>query len=331
MNFYVYGDIIKLESLTEKDMKTQFIVHPDEISKNLIDELVQNNVDCLGIHPVGGKDAYKTLEDLVLMLKTPEFRTLLDYAKERGLQIEYELHSIGYLMPKSLFSTHPEYFRVNKNGERSADYNFCVSNSKAMEIVCNNAVTLAKSLYNSSPNYYFWIDDGSDVFCSCEKCRNISPSDQTLMVTNAIAAAVRKEIPSAQFAYLAYMDTISLPTIKKEDGIFLEYAPFSKYTAKGDNAPDLIRQEQLSIAPLISYFGKDTAKVLEYWFDNSLFSGWKKPPKKFTLNYNQMKQDVHLYKEQGFNYISTFGCYLSEDYKSLYGAPDLSPMKNLIK
>ena len=63
-------------------MKTQFIVHPDEISKNLIDELVQNNVDCLGIHPVGGKDAYKTLEDLVLMLKTPEFRTLLDYAKD---------------------------------------------------------------------------------------------------------------------------------------------------------------------------------------------------------------------------------------------------------
>ena len=312
-------------------MKTQFIVHPDEVSKDLIDELVKNNVDCLGIHPVGGNDAYKSLADLVLLLETPNFRTLLDYAKERGLQIEYELHSIGYLMPRALYSTHPEYFRMNKNGERTSDYNFCVSNSKAMEIVCNNAVALAKSLYNSSQNFYFWVDDGWDVFCSCEQCKNISPSDQALMITNAISSAVRKEIPSARFAYLAYMDTMSLPTIKKEDGVFLEYAPFAKYTTKGENADNLIKLEQLSIAPLISYFGKDTAKVLEYWFDNSLFSGWKKPPKKFTLNYDQMERDVNFYKEQGFNYVSTFGCYLGKDYSDLYSKPDLSPMKTLIK
>ena len=173
-------------------MKTQFIVHPDEISKERIDSLKEAGIDCLGIHPVGGKDAYKTLENLVALLKTDEFRSLLDYAKECGIEIEYELHSMGYLMPKSLFESNPEYFRVDKNGERNADYNFCVSNSEALEIICKNAVTLAQNLYNSSSNFYFWVDDGHDVFCNCDKCKLISPSNQALTITNAIARALKK-------------------------------------------------------------------------------------------------------------------------------------------
>ena len=323
--------IIKAQNYTEKIMKTQFIVHPDEVDNDLIYELVRNKVDCLGIHPVGGKDAYKTLEDLVSLLKTDEFRAKLNYAKECGLQIEYELHSMGYLMPKSLFSSHPEYFRMNEKGERNCDYNFCVSNSDAMDVVCKNAVMLAQNLYNSSPNYYFWVDDGRNVFCSCEKCKNISPSNQALMITNAITKAVRKFIPTSRFAYLAYMNTVTPPTLEKEEGIFLEYAPFEKYTATGENANELIKQEQLALTPLISYFGKDNAKVLEYWYDNSLYSKWKKPPQKFTLNSKQMQLDVDFYKDKGFSYVSTFGCFLGKDYEDLWGKADLSPMKDLIK
>jgi hypothetical protein len=312
-------------------MKTQFIVHPDEISKERIDSLKEAGIDCLGIHPVGGKDAYKTLENLVALLKTDEFRSLLDYAKECGIKIEYELHSMGYLMPKSLFESNPEYFRVDKNGERNSDYNFCVSNSEALEIVCKNAVTLAQNLYNSSNNFYFWADDGHDVFCNCDKCKLISPSNQAIMITNAIARALKKHNKHAKCAYLAYMNTITPPSISKEDNVFLEYAPFEKYTAKGENAPLRITQEQKMLTPLLDYFGKLDAKVLEYWYDNSLFSSWKKPPKKFTLNDSQMQKDINFYKQKGFSYISTFGCYLGKDYEELYDKVDISPLANTTK
>lgn len=312
-------------------MKTQFIVHPDEVSKERIDELKACKINCLGIHPVGGKNAYKTLENLVKTLKTESFRSLLDYAKDSGIRIEYELHSMGYLMPKTLFSLHPEYFRVDKNGVRNPDYNFCISNGEAMEIVCENAVTLAKNLYNSSDNYYFWVDDGHDVFCHCDKCKSISPSDQALIITNAVQRALRKFNPNAKCAYLAYMSTITPPTIQKEKGVFLEYAPFEKYTAKGENAPTLIELEQAMLTPLLEYFGKENAKVLEYWYDNSLYSNWKKPPKKFTLNEKQMQNDIDFYKQKGFTYVSTFGCFLGTDYENLYGKPDLTPFSTATK
>ena len=312
-------------------MKTQFIVHPDEISKERIDSLKEAGIDCLGIHPVGGKDAYKTLENLVALLKTDEFRSLLDYAKECGIKIEYELHSMGYLMPKSLFESNPEYFRMDKNGERNSDYNFCVSNSEAMDIVCKNAVTLAQNLYNSSNNFYFWVDDGHDVFCNCDKCKNISPSNQALTITNAIARALKKHNMHAKCAYLAYMNTITPPSISKEDNVFLEYAPFEKYTAKGENAPLLIEKEQQMLEPLLNYFGKVDAKVLEYWYDNSLFSSWKKPPKKFTLDKEQMQKDIDFYKQKGFSYISTFGCFLGKDYEELYDKVDLTPFSKATK
>ena len=38
---------------------------------------------------------------------------------------------------------------------------------------------------------------------------------------------------------------------------------------------------------------------------------------------------ISVYSSSGL--MNVCFCYLSEDYKSLYGAPDLSPMKNLIK
>ncbi len=198
-------------------MKTQFIVHPDEVRKELIDELVLNKIDCLGIHPIGGKDAYKTLEDLIALLKTPKFRAILDYAKERGIQIEYELHSMGYLMPKSLFCTHPEYFRINEKGERNSDYNFCISNNEAMEIVCKNAVKLATSLYNSSLNFYFWVDDGRNVFCSCEKCKNLTPSNQAMKITNAILGD-SKEVMAISTYNKEHDCYFSMPTVVGKQG-----------------------------------------------------------------------------------------------------------------
>ena len=107
-------------------MKDSMIIHPEELSKAWIDRLAEFRVPTLGIHPVGGKSAVSSLTELVQKAATTEYRKLIDYAKSKGLEIEYEVHSAGYLLPRELFSSHPEYFRENEKGERVNDFNFCV-------------------------------------------------------------------------------------------------------------------------------------------------------------------------------------------------------------
>jgi len=313
-------------------VRSEIIVHNTEISKKWIDRMADAGITVMGIHPVGGRKAHLSLAELVEQMKSPEYRELIDYAQSRGLEIEYELHAAGYLLPRKLFETNPEYFRTDTNGERSPDWNFCVSNPAALGLVSKRAAELALSLYGSGNKFYFWMDDGRNTHCHCKKCATLSPSDQQLTVLNAMLREIRKHIPDAKLAYLAYIDSIVLPQkVKPVDGIFLEYAPFEKYTNKSENAHELIARELDMLKPLLDFFGKTDAKVLEYWYDNSLFSGWKKPPKPFTLNKEGMETDIKMFKEMGFDSIATFGCFLGEDYEELYGDVDITPFARELK
>lgn len=303
-------------------MIKNILIHPEELNKKWIDRMADGGVKILGIHPHGGAKAVESLHDMLARLETKEYRELIDYAVERGLEIEYEMHAARFLLPAELFDTHPEYFRSMANGERTPNMNFCVSNPDALAIVAKNAAELAKKLYRSRPVFYFWLDDARNVHCKCEKCKNLSPSDQQLIACNAMLEAIRVEIPDAKFAYLAYQDTLEVPeNAKPNEGIFLEYAPIEKYK---NEAPERIEIERQMLLKQAEYFSWKDSKALEYWIDNSLFSGWKKPPKKFEPNNAQIKKEVAEYDALGFEIVSTFGCFLGEDYEELYGEPDIS-------
>ncbi len=307
-------------------MKKSMIIHPDEISKKWIDRMAQEGIDVLGIHPVGGTKAVDSLTDLLELMKSTKYQELIDYAINNKLEVEYEFHAAGYLLPKFLFIEHPEYFRMNQKGERVCDSNFCVSNEEAVKLFSKRAAELALSLYGSNHNYYFWMDDGRDLHCHCPKCRRLSASDQQLIAVNAMQKEIRKHIPDAKMSYLAYVDTIIPPEqIQPEEGVFLEYAPFEKYTAKGEHAQQLIQQEWNMIRPLLKYFGREGAKVLEYWYDNSMYSLWQKPPKKFILKEAEMLNDIKRYQEIGFTSMATFACFLGEDYEKLHGEVNIKP------
>ncbi len=313
-------------------MKNSMIIHPDELSKEWIDKLSAAGIGALGIHSCGGKKAFESLEEMLEQMKTPRYRELIDYAHSCGLEVEYELHAMGYLLRRDLFDAHPEYFRMNKNGDRTNDYNLCVSNPESLDLVAKNAVQLAKSLYGSSHDFYFWLDDGRDLRCNCPLCRDLSASDQQLIVINRMLCEIRKHFPDARMAYLAYVDSIVPPSkVKVGDGIFLEYAPFEKYTANNENAKELIAREREMIVPLMKTFDKEPKKVLEYWYDNSMFSLWKKPPKRFVLNKEEMLEDIEQYRETGFDCISTFACFLGKDYEELYGAVDITDFSDAVR
>ena len=303
-------------------MISSILIHPEELTKKWIERAKRLGYDALALHPRGGKRASETLAEMLGWLKTPDFRLLIDYAKGLGLKIEYEFHAMGYLLPRELFPLHPEYFRMNDEGERTPDSNFCVSNADAMKIVKQNAKNLAEALYGSTDNFYFWADDLRGATCQCEKCRKLTPSDKNLIIMNEMLSAVREAIPSAKMAYLAYQDTLDAPTnIAPADGIFLEYAPIDRdmtrpYAEQGENVAP-------SIEKLVSFFGRSGSKVLEYWMDNSMFSNWQKPPKKYEPRRDVIAADLKFYGSLEFERVSSFACFLGDDYEALYGEPDV--------
>ena len=148
-------------------MTSSVLIHPDELTQAWVDRAASHRIDMIGIHPRGGEEAPATLSELLELCGTEAFRSLVDKAYDRGMRVEYEFHAAGYLVPRELFDTHPEYFRMNEAGERVADKNFCVSNEEAMAMAVERARDAARRLYRSTDRYYFWMDDSRNMACHC--------------------------------------------------------------------------------------------------------------------------------------------------------------------
>lgn len=306
-------------------MKIGLIAHPEELTKGEIAAFRAAGADVLGLHPVGGNKATSSLENLLIWLKTDKGRRLLSYARSLGLEIEYEMHAASFLVPREMFSSHPEYFR-EANGVRTNDYNFCVSSDEMLRTVANRAAELVSKLDYSSHDYYLWQDDVNGGECGCEKCRTLSASDQSLIVANAIADELRRFDSSARVCYLAYLGTLTPPkSVKPAPGVFLEYAPMKRDRSIPVWEDDNVKRE---LAALFDVFEPGEAKILEYWYDNSMFSNWKKPPKKFTPDNERIAKEIDFYRSLGVGNVTSFACYLGADYEALYGAPDFSAVKS---
>ena len=304
-------------------MRTQLLIHPEELSRKWIDRMAKLSVETLALHPVGGPNAAKSLDRMLEALTYPEYRTLLDYARKKGLKIEYEFHAAGWLMPRKMFKEHPEWFRMNENGERTDDMNFCITNREALAFYAERAAQLAGMLYASEPNYYFWLDDVRGMTCHCENCRKLTASEQQMTVVNAVAKRLRQDIPDAKVAYLAYQDFIKPPVnVKPEANVFVEYAPFDRdMNASVRLMPE---EEKANLQDLLTCFGKQDSKVLEYWLDNSFYSSWVRPVRRLTPDNARIRDDMRFYLDLGYERISTFACFLGSDYEELYGEADLT-------
>lgn len=302
------------------------IVHPEDLTVSWLDRMEKAHLNTLGLHPVGGRRAPLTLQAAIEAFDTPESKNLREEAKKRGITVEYEAHALGWLMPKEKFETHPDWFRMNENGERTNDFNCCPGNSEAMEYLSERTYELAKKLDTGVDHYFFWPDDIAGGSCFCEKCRGLSAGDQQLRLVNAMLRGLKRCRPTATLSYLAYHDSLMVPTqTLPEEGVTLEYAPFNRdpHVPMDDPTSEKNAKETACLPALLDFFGKKRSRVLEYWTDNSMYSNWTKPPKPFKLDEKVMERDAAYYKKLGFEEITAFGCYLGPDYDELYGEIDL--------
>lgn len=307
------------------------LIHPEELSHEWINRCVNMGIPTIALHPVGGHRSPFTMKAMLDRLETPEYRLLLDEAAEKGLRIEYEMHAARYFLPATEFERHPEWFRMDENGERTPKLNCCASNEEALDFISKRAAEAASKLYRSTHRYFFWLDDAHDAFCHCPKCAEYSSSDQQMIIMNRILKELKKIDPEATLAYLAYYSTLTPPEkIKPDEGIFLEYAPIDRdhHTPLAQAGNEKNASQNQYIRELIQTFGSETAKVLDYWLDNSLFSNWTKPPKPFTADHAVIEADFDYYSDLGFRDISCFACYLGADYVELYGNPDIRAFSN---
>lgn len=260
--------------------------------------------------------------------QSPEYAELKQKCIDMGFGFEYEEHGMTWMLPRDLFAEHPEYFRMNEEGERVPDYNGCPSNPEALRIVYENVKKMAQIYAPSNHRYYFWLHDGGGK-CHCPECEHMNLADQGLLFENAMIKGLREIDPEAMLAHLAYDKTSPAPTcVKPAEGIFLEYAPIDRCherpltdsEARWADRPRWNNGEYVQmLKDNLEVFGAENAQILEYWLDDSLFSMWTKPQSPVRWNKEVFDADLELYASLGIRNITCYGAWIDDYYAKTYG------------
>ncbi len=328
----------------EKESKVPFfkirgiVLSPDDLTLTDLPERVKAaGLTTIGLHP---NDIREMITNFVKTDKGMEF---FEKCKRLGIEIEYELHATSMLLPRELFEKEPGMFRMNEEGERTADFNLCVHSKGALETVCENAVEISKVLTPTTGRYFYWIDDNKPM-CRCNKCNELSDSDQAAIVENNIIKSLRQINPDAQLAHLSYSNTLQPPEkIKPEEGVFLEFAPIGARSSSQflvSKSDPLWDKEIEALDKNLEVFPAETAQVLEYWLDVSMWTRNYLSKKGFDYSRLSKKEirsykvkipwdkevfntDINLYGSKGIRNITTFGIYIDKDYVFKFGEPPI--------
>ena len=277
-----------------------------------------------GINTIGTHISPSQVADFIT---SDSGRKFMSDCQKYGIFVEHQLHAMSDLLPRSLFEEKPELFRVDKNGERNPDFNCCAHSEEALTIISQKAAEYARILPATNHRYYFWLDDTGDI-CHCQQCREYSASEQALIIENRMLDAIRNVDPQATLAHLAYRNTLTAPRkIKPAKGIFLEFAPFfrswehplsdiqAKHTANATREISMTHQENFNyLKENLKVFPEETAVILEYWLDVSLFSDWKKPATALPWNIDVFRDDLDTYYKHGIQNITSFAAFMDSSY-----------------
>ncbi len=119
------------------------------------------------------------------------------------------------LVPKSLFSEHPEYFAMDENGNRHTDH-VCMTNPDVLDLVEKNCREKMTNATNGAKFIHIGQDDNIN-YCHCESCEALyekygAVSAPTLIFTNELAERLEDEFPDYTFTFYAYNETDRPPT-----------------------------------------------------------------------------------------------------------------------
>lgn len=245
-------------------------------------------------------------------------QAFLAQCRDVGIDVEFDYHAMRDLVPRKLFALDPTLFRMDEKGKRTSVRNFCVHSKAALDLAAENAVIFAERLPTSTNRYYYW-SDGCAAWCRCPSCRELSDSDQSLVVENYLVGQLRKVRPEAQVAHLACVASMPKPTqVKPAPGVFLQFAPARRrYDRPYAEQRDVSQVDSLwYLERNLEIFPVDTAQILEYWLDVSNFGA-----KDGSLPWNRERflNDLATYRALGLRHFKSFGNGIDAAYVERHG------------
>ncbi len=136
-------------------------------------------------------------------------------------------HSLPLLIPENpYFKEHPEWFMMNKKGERTT-WQYCETNPELADELCR--ILLKRLDEEGEPNYiHISKQDGSST-CQCPECKRINEQEGTdmgslLTLINRVAKTIGKTHPNVPIMTFAYLETEGAPkTLKPEPNVVIQY------------------------------------------------------------------------------------------------------------
>lgn len=303
------------------------------INRDLCEEWLDVLTDC-GIATIGLHSLYQYggIDEFLNWLNRADVRNLLQKFKNTGIEIEYQLHAVNWLLPRGLFSVHPEWFRTDKNGVRVSDWNLCVSSAEALEYIENSAYLLAKMLEQSSHNYYIWGDDCIGSVCYCEKCSKISGADQNMIIMKHVLKGLKRYDKDAKLAFLSYQDSFGTLTVPPEKDMFLEFAPIDRDHFSPICSENEKNRMNCEIFENLGQIFHGDKHVLEYYLDVSYYCGWKRENlKDLVLDTAVLEEDLKYYKSRGATCLSTFAGFIDGGWLKEFGAEKIKKYAEIVK
>jgi hypothetical protein len=235
---------------------------------------------------------------------------LLPECRKRGFMLELGSHLLASFLPRTLFKEHPGWFRLNEKGERTNDFNLNPFNPEALDYVSSNALHYFTQMPEASL-FHCWPDDLMGGGWTHEQGKDeYTSSDQSLLVANYLVSRLRKNLPNAQLAYLAYHDTTLPPHIVKPDpGVVLLNAPRERcYAHSLDDAQCLLNRKYKEVFELLlPVFGAPKTEAFEYYVDEILFQNMTDPPLPDVIS-----ADAQYYYRLGIPSLGALAVNLSE-------------------
>ena len=241
---------------------------------------------------------------------TSQRARIMEECRKRGMEIEIGGHLQSIFLPRSLFTGHPDWFRMNTAGKRTPDWNLNPFNPDAL-LTLSAAATKYFARTPEATLLHAWADDIDGGGWSSEPGKqDYTPTDQSLLVANRIITDLRKQVPAAHLAFLAYHDTVVPPkVVRPAPGIVYFYAPRERCYAHAldDDSCALNRQYRQAFEGGVPVFGRQNTEIFEYYVDHVLFENMADPPLGPVLT-----RDASYYSRLGIQAVGSLAVNTAE-------------------
>ena len=204
------------------DLEFRGWFHADNSTAKL-DWMAQNRLNINGCFP----DRYREIQNELV---------------KRGISPSFNNHSFWWLIPASLYDSHPEYFPLidgkRVKVENGLGPNFCVSNPEVAEVI----ISKAKEMFRDNTNMKVFpvVPNDDPRWCQCDQCAAWDGDqagkglygNRLVRLANKVAESITDEFPDRYIGLLAYSNFIEPPTIKIAPNIAVGLCPMDLNQAK---------------------------------------------------------------------------------------------------